>query len=102
MVDLRSKHLDARAPVTEMGRQAMPKRWEELETGMGPERKARVQRRADEELRVTEGEEATIDIRSAGDAPLVDDDDPRSFVGFIKDASKGVSLGEEHDEHLDK
>lgn len=79
----------------------MPKRWEELETGMGPERQARVQRRADEELRVTEGEEAEIDIKSAGVALLVDDD-PRSFVGYIKGAPKGVPLGEDHDEHLDK
>ena len=85
----------------EIGRHAMPKRWEELETGMGPERQARVQRRADEDLRARECEEVEIDIRSASEAPLVADD-PRSFVGFIKDAPSGVALGEDHDDHLDK
>ncbi len=51
-------------------------------------------------LPLREREEVEIDIRSAAAAPV--DDDPRSFVGFIKDAPKGVPLARDHDDHLDK
>lgn len=64
----------------------MPKRWEELEKKLGPEREARVGRRAEQEL---------------GDTAQADDD-PRSFVGFVKEAPMGLPLARDHDDHLDK
>lgn len=48
-----------------------------------------------------EHEEVEIDVRRAVH-PLDDDEDPRSFVGFIKGAPAGVPLARDHDEYLDK
>ena len=48
-----------------------------------------------------EHEEVEIDVRPAV-SPTDDDEDPRSFVGFIKGAPAGVPLARDHDEYLDK
>ena len=53
-------------------------------------------------LPLKEHEEVEIDVHRTI-PPLEDDDgDPRSFVGFIKDAPEGVHLARDHDEYLDK
>ena len=48
-----------------------------------------------------EHEEVEIDVRRAV-PPIDDEEDPRSFVGFIKGAAAGVPLARDHDEYLDK
>jgi predicted DNA-binding antitoxin AbrB/MazE fold protein len=52
-------------------------------------------------LPLKEHEEVEIDVHRAI-PPMADDEDPRSFVGFIKDAPEGVPLARDHDEYLDK
>lgn len=48
-----------------------------------------------------EHEEVEIDVRSR-EAVIEDEEDPRSFVGFIKGAPAGMPLARDHDEYLDK
>jgi predicted DNA-binding antitoxin AbrB/MazE fold protein len=46
--------------------------------------------------------EVEIEIKATAPSLEADEVDPRSFVGFIKNAPKGVPLAQDHDEHLDK
>ena len=45
--------------------------------------------------------EVEIEVKEPAPSLVADEGDPRSFVGFIKNAPKGVPLAQDHDEHLD-
>lgn len=43
-----------------------------------------------------------LDFRLAETREFEDEDDPRSFVGFIKNAPKGVPIARDHDKYIYK
>jgi predicted DNA-binding antitoxin AbrB/MazE fold protein len=49
-----------------------------------------------------EHEEVEIDVRRGGEVVFEDHEDPRTFVGFIKNAPNGVPIARDHDDYLDK
>lgn len=51
-------------------------------------------------LALEEHEEVEIEVRRLP-GPVEDEEDPRSFVGFIKGAPADVPLAQDHDEYLD-
>ncbi len=51
-------------------------------------------------LALKEHEEVELEIKTAAD--LADEDDPRSFVGFITNAPAGVAIARDHDQHLNR
>jgi predicted DNA-binding antitoxin AbrB/MazE fold protein len=52
-------------------------------------------------LPLKEHAEVEIEIKSTGES-TISDEDPRSFVGFIKGAPQDVPLARDHDQYLDK
>lgn len=51
-------------------------------------------------LALKEHEEVEIEVRRLPE-PVEDEEDPHSFVGFIKGAPADVPLAQDHDEYLD-
>jgi predicted DNA-binding antitoxin AbrB/MazE fold protein len=51
-------------------------------------------------LPLKEHEEVEIEVRRLTE-PVEDEEDPRSFVGFIKGAPAGLPVAQDHDEYLD-
>jgi predicted DNA-binding antitoxin AbrB/MazE fold protein len=55
-----------------------------------------------EKVELEDQTEVELDYRTADDAEFENEDDPRSFVGFIKNAPKGVPIARDHDKYIYK
>ncbi len=55
-----------------------------------------------EKVELVDKTDVELDYRPADVAEFEDEDDPRSFVGFIKNAPKGVPIARDHDKYIYK
>ena len=55
-----------------------------------------------EKVELVDKTEVELDYRPTDVAEFEDEDDPRSFVGFIKNAPKGVHIARDHDKYIYK
>ena len=55
-----------------------------------------------EKVELVDKTEVELDYRPADATEFEDEDDPRSFVGFIKNAPKGVPIARDHDKYVYK
>jgi len=55
-----------------------------------------------ERVELADKTEVELDYRRSDVAEFEDEDDPRNFVGFIKNAPNGVSIARDHDKYIYK
>jgi len=55
-----------------------------------------------EKVELEDKTKVELDFRLAETTEFEDEDDPRSFVGFIKNAPKGVPISQDHDKYIYK
>jgi predicted DNA-binding antitoxin AbrB/MazE fold protein len=55
-----------------------------------------------EKVALADKTEVELDFRLAETPEFEDEDDPRSFVGFIKTSPKGVPIARDHDKYIYK
>ena len=55
-----------------------------------------------EKVELEDKTKVELDFRPAETPEFEDEDDPRSFVGFIKNAPKGVPIARDHDKYIYK
>jgi hypothetical protein len=55
-----------------------------------------------EKVALADKTEVELDFRLAETPEFEDEDDPKSFVGFIKTSPKGVPIARDHDKYIYK